>query len=128
MKKVTYLLLSTLAAATLPLSAAQYVFIAGDDSVETRLCIAAAENKVMKFKNTARLVSSSKSINRKIARKLKCNDQTIADFAYQYDAYRTVKYLDRYLDHDVQIRREISEAKKTNIPTEQDQVVYVEVN
>ncbi|MEP1742448.1 MAG: DUF3718 domain-containing protein [Kangiellaceae bacterium] len=129
MKKIKYLLLATIAASVLPLSAAQYVFVPANDRIETQICIAAAENKLSKFKHKAKALSRDSGVYRTIAKKLTCNEQPIADFAFQYDANKTVKFLDRFTGHDVKIRREISENKKRleENETNPERIVYVTV-
>ncbi len=129
MKKIKYLLLSAIAASALPLSAAQYVFVPGNDRIETQICIAAAENNLSKFKNKAQALSRNAGIYRKVANNLTCNDKSLADFAFQYDANKTVKFLDRYSKHNVKIRREISENKKRFKENESnpERIVYVTV-
>lgn len=129
MKKIKYLLLSAIAASALPLSAAQYVFVPGNDRIETQICIAAAENNLHKFKSKSLALSRNAGIYRTVAKKLTCNNKTVADFAFKYDANKTVKFLDRYSEHDVKIRREISENKRLLESTESDpeRIVYVTV-
>jgi hypothetical protein len=129
MKKFKYLLLATIAASALPISAAQYKFIPANDRVETKICIAAAENNLAKFKSQAMALSRNVGVYRTIAKKLTCNDKTIADFAYQYDANKTLKFLDRFSQHSVDIRREISEHRKLQQANENDKqrIVYITV-
>lgn len=129
MKKTKYLLLATIAASALPLSAAQYKFVPGNDRVETQICIAAAENNLSKLKNKSLAMSRNAGIFRTVAKKLTCNNKSIADFAFKYDADKTVKFLDRYSTHDVKIRREISENKKRleENETNPERIVYVTV-
>jgi len=130
MNKVKILLLTSIAAIVLPSTAAQYVFVAGNNSLETRACIAAAENKLLKFKRTAKLVAPRGNSFRKVVNLLKCNDKSLADFTYQYDADKTLKFIDRFSKHDVLIRREVSEVKRVENAAEKDsdRIVYVKVN
>lgn len=129
MKKMKYLLLTMVAVSSLPLSATQYVFVPSNDRIETQICIAAAENNLSKFKNKVLALSRKPSIYRAVARKLTCNNQSIADFAFKYDANKTVKFLDRHSQHDVKIRREISAAKKLFEANENslERIVYITV-
>ena len=128
MNKLKSLLITTIAATALPLSAANYVFVAESDTLETRLCIAAAENNLKKYKNTAKLLSRSSIIHKTLAQDLTCNDQGVANFAYQYDANKTLKFIDRFAEHDIEIRREISQLKEANKESENgEQIVYVKV-
>lgn len=129
MKKIKNLLLATIAATALPLSAAEYVFVPANDDIETKLCISAAENKLHKFKRQAGLVSHTHTVYRTIAENIQCNDKSIADFAFQYDADKTLKFLDKYRNHDIEIRREISalkESKNLN-DADSDKIVYITV-
>ncbi len=133
MKKTKILLLAVVAAAALPLSAAQYVFIPGNSSIETRLCIAAAENNLGKYKRTARLLSSRKTVHQMVAKKLSCNEQSIGSFAQLYDADRTAAFIGKYSKHEVIIRREISDVSDVNSKValkdqDDDRIIYITVN
>ncbi len=129
MNKIKTLLIASLALSALPLSAAQYKFVPANNTIETHLCIAAAENNLSKFKNKAMALSRSAGVYRVITRKLTCNDKSIADFAFTYDANKTVEFLDRFRKHDVQVRREISEHKKLRDAKDsgKERIVYVKV-
>ena len=68
-------------------------FIAADQSDETRICLYAVTNKLASLKNQIRRNSdygSSHTIN-----SLRCNDLSLAKFAYIYQAQDTYKYLNR---------------------------------
>jgi len=108
MKKLNTLLVGFVAAAVLPLSAAQYEFEAGDSSLETKICVAAAGNNLSQYKNAVDNLSSRHSIHRIVANKLTCNKMPIASFARMYDADNTVNFLAKYSDHNIIIRREVS--------------------
>ena len=74
--------------------ATEYQFVAGDRSLETKMCIAAVTNNVKKLK---RLIAFETYYGVKdIARAVFCNDLIIANFAYEYQANDTLAYLDRY--------------------------------
>lgn len=131
MKNLKPFLLASLAVAVLPLSAAQYVFVPGNDRLETKVCIAAAENNLSKYKSRVRLLSNQKKPQyRVVARKLTCNDQNLASFARQYNADETASFISRYSNHEVIIRREISHINEQLITPEldSDKVIYVTVN
>jgi len=128
MNNVKTLLLAACVTTALPLSAAQYVFVAGNDSMETKLCIAAAENNLKKYKKTARAFSLNKSVHQVVANKLSCNDQNLASFAWKYGAADTAGFIGRYTESGVIIRREISDASKSTNSALDDQTIYVTVN
>lgn len=126
MKNIKTLLVAIAAAAALPLSAANYVFIAGNDTTETKLCIAAAEDNLKRYKKTARALSMKKSIHRTLAEKLDCNDQSVLAFAQEYDAHSTAGFISRYSKEQVIIKREVSEVAKASI--DDGKTIYVTVN
>ena len=130
MKNVKTLLIAIAATTALPLSAAQYVFVAGNDSLETKVCIAAAENDLGKYKKATRALSLNKSIHKTVANDLSCNDQSLVGFARRYNADKTAKFVGRYTKHDVIIKREISDANSSakSDSLEDDKIVYVTVN
>ncbi len=130
MKNLKTLLLAIAATTALPLSAAQYVFVPGNTSVETKICIAAAEDNLSKYKSMHRLLSSKRSVYSIVANQLKCNDENVASFAKHYDANRTANFINRFTDPSVIIRREISDVGRQSIVPNMgdDEIVYVTVN
>jgi len=91
----TLKLISVIVAAgfTMSSNANHYQFVAGDNSIETKICVAAVTNDKHALK---RKIRRSGDHVRSIARNLMCNDQIIANFAYMYNASETFAYLDRY--------------------------------
>jgi len=91
----TFNLISVIVAAgfTLSSNAANYQFEGVDNSIETKICIAAVTNDKKSLKRKIRI---SGIRVRSIARGLMCNDQIVANFAYKYNALKTSGYLDRY--------------------------------
>jgi len=73
--------------------ATTYKFVAGDNSIDTRMCILAAENDKASLKMQMSIENES---NRRIASTLFCNDKIIANFAREFGAQETSFYLDRY--------------------------------
>lgn len=129
MKNLKTMMLATVATLAFPLSAAQYVFVAGNDSLETKVCIAAAENNLTKYKKKVSLLSTKRTPTyRLIANTLRCNDKNVANFASHYGANKTAAFIGRYTDHEVIIRREISAASESSIPVADDEIIYVTVN
>ena len=129
MKNLKTLLLATAATVALPLSAAQYVFVPGNDRLETKICIAVAENNLIKYKHKVRLLSTKRRPDYDVvANTLQCNDQSLASFALKYEADRTAAFISRSLEHEVIIRREISEAKESSKSLADDEIIYVTVN
>ena len=70
----------------------KYVFKGTDNSLDTRLCVAAGSNNLRSLKKASRRdVYGIKDITRH----LKCNDLDITNFAATYDAYDTTSYLSK---------------------------------
>jgi len=109
MKNAKILILAIAATAALPLSAAEKKFVATDDSIETKICIAAAKNNLRQYKRTVDSLSHRKSIQRKVANKLLCNDENVYGFAKRYQADKVAGYLSRYVKHEVTVKRELSD-------------------
>ncbi|GAA0858369.1 hypothetical protein [Aliiglaciecola litoralis] len=78
--------------------AAEYEFIAGDSSIETKTCIAAVTN------DTEAMISNLKMLGRRgtslsyrsFVNSFWCNDQYIGNFAKTYHAENSLAYLDKY--------------------------------
>lgn len=129
MKNLKKLLLATAATVALPLSAAQYVFVPGNGSLETKICIAAAENNLAKYKHKVRLLSTQKAPTyRVVANNLRCNEKSLAKFAMTYDAEKTAAFINRFADHEVIIRREISATSESSKSAADNEIIYVTVN
>ncbi|MEW6998754.1 DUF3718 domain-containing protein [Colwelliaceae bacterium BS250] len=71
----------------------KYVFKGADNSLDTRMCVAAASNNLRRLKGAVRMDGYG---IRYITRFLICNDQDITNFAAKYGTYNTTKYLNRY--------------------------------
>jgi hypothetical protein len=91
----TFNLISVIVAAGFSLgsNAANYQFEGVDNSIETKICIAAVTNDKKSLKRKIRMSGAGV---RSIARSLMCNEQIVANFAYKYNALETSGYLDRY--------------------------------
>jgi len=119
----------------LPLGATNYVFIAGNNNLDTKLCIAASQDNLSKYKRIARALSPNRLEHRMLSHKihthlaanLQCNNQSVLAFARQYDADRTSSFLTRYSEHEVLINREISQLSPVGQNID-DATVYVLVN
>lgn len=89
---------------TLITHAANYKFVALDNSKETKICIAAVKDNIKNLKKeavgfplaTTYLMSNSSFRMKFIANKLKCNNTNIADFARKYNALYTFNYLNDF--------------------------------
>ncbi|WNC69373.1 DUF3718 domain-containing protein [Thalassotalea nanhaiensis] len=86
-------ILALLIGATPVTLASQYKFVATDKDPNTKICIAAAENNLLRY---MRLVKHHGFTYQVIADHLKCNEQNIADFAYSFSSTRTAKFIDAY--------------------------------
>ena len=106
--------------AALPLSAANYVFVQGNNHLESKLCIAVAQDNLAKYKRVARVLSPNRLEHRQLAHKihehltesLNCNGQDVVAFSKLYKADRMSKFLSRYSEHEVLISREIGQLSK----------------
>lgn len=130
MKNTYKLALATLVFTAVPASAAQYVFVSGNNSAETKICIAAAKGNVHRYKISAKSLSNRANVQQLIANKLTCNEQHIAEFARQYGAVKTANYISRYAKHGIIIKREISEVSGVSKPIASidNEIIYVTVN
>ena len=93
MKTLAIALISGLALSSMAANAGQYQFVAGNNSLSTQLCVAAASNHLMQYNNKA---ASSGYSKRHIAQTTTCNGINIGSFAEKYDAQRTAKQINRY--------------------------------
>ena len=100
MFKQTKLVISLFFIFSSGLSAHQRTYEKTDESFETKICVVAAKNNLSKYKRIVKRYSSRKivvSLHRTLARKLKCNDQTLHEFAVSQNAKKTAKYISRFL-------------------------------
>ncbi|OUS24887.1 hypothetical protein A9Q98_13025 [Thalassotalea sp. 42_200_T64] len=93
--KLNYLMPLTLLAATTAFNTTaednvKYVFKAMDKSLNTRICVASANNDLPKLKQLSRRDQLG---IRNITMNLICNNKDVTSFAAQYDAPQTTKYL-----------------------------------
>lgn len=82
-------------------------FDPGDKSYETKICIAAAENNLLKYKRAIDSLSPRKNravLNRVVAEKLKCNGMSVGEFALTNRADKTAQYI-AYYTNDVELKR-----------------------
>ncbi|WP_448211735.1 DUF3718 domain-containing protein [Colwellia sp. MEBiC06753] len=94
MKIITAACLTLGVALSSPLFAANYIFVATDNSKETQLCVNAGNNNVQALKHTIRQMGPHQrkaSVNF-----IRCNDLSPAKFAHKYQAHNTTAYLNRY--------------------------------
>ncbi len=71
----------------------KYVFKATDNSNATQLCVASANNDLVKVK---KLVIRDKFGVRDITRNLTCNGENVTGFSAKYNAQVTAEYLNRH--------------------------------
>jgi hypothetical protein len=93
--KVLHLISVVVVAAcfTFSANATTYQFVGSDNSIETKICLAAVTNDKQVLLRKIRMTGKKVRI---IASYLMCNDQIVANFAYKYGAQVTATYLDRY--------------------------------
>ncbi|WOH37065.1 DUF3718 domain-containing protein [Thalassotalea fonticola] len=73
--------------------AAQYKFIAKDDSIYTKMCVLAGNNEQKALK---RILRRHRDSEKSITNSTFCNDMYIANFAQKYNASMTFNYLKRH--------------------------------
>lgn len=89
---ITALVLTNIAFFTTAEGSTKYQFKAADNSLDTRMCVAAANNNLIRLKQAARMADLGiKGITRKLA----CNNRDITHFAATYGADKTTKYLSK---------------------------------
>ncbi|QSX29245.1 DUF3718 domain-containing protein [Shewanella cyperi] len=122
------LILASLIAAGLAsgVQAADYVFIARDNSPETKMCIAAGSNNRIALRMQ---MSSDHGVSRYNANTVVCNGASLAQFAHKYGADKTYAYLapltqNKYLYDERVIIKDIS----FNAPKDTSETVYVMVS
>lgn len=125
MTKVTIYtaIIASLVFVSTTVSAGNIKFVAADQSPETHICLNAVTNKLASLKTQIRRYSdygSSHTIN-----SLRCNDLSLAKFAYIYQAQDTYKYLNRrtYRENRVYPNITISDVVARN--EQGEKVIYV---
>ncbi len=98
-------LMTLLLAATQQSVASETNFIAKDNTIETRLCIAAASDDSSTLKSLIR--HSYKRHTREIANNFNCNGVSLARFAYDFDAKNTFEYLNRYSHSSNRVKQSV---------------------
>ena len=82
-------------------------YVAQNDSIETKICVAAATGSKMQMNRVVNQLSSSKLINTKyelVANELSCNGVNVAEFAAQAGNYDVSKKLMSYRTKNVKVR------------------------
>ena len=95
------IIISLIAAATVSFQAqaAEYDFIAEDNSATTRLCIAAATDDVAEVRKQVRNLRTAPHIQYKtVVNSVRCNGEVAASFAHTYGAMETFSYLFKYTE------------------------------
>jgi len=116
-------------------SSEKYRFVAGDNSVGTKICLTALKDNVIRYHQKLKDYRVSKSY---AANKLLCNDENLASFAQHFNALKIEKAVNRYRKSYVVIR--VSDNKKENsaiknlpkvainkVAVDNDKVIVVEV-
>lgn len=82
--------------------AADYTFIANDNSKQTRFCVAAGSNDLQSLKREIRKLQRAPHQHVKpLVDSIRCNGQTAPEFARQYQASETLAFLNRHSSHKV---------------------------
>lgn len=112
--------LGTTAAAT------EYRFVAADSTPETQMCVAAGSNKIGKLRMQ---MSDNYGSPRYHANSVQCNGKSLAQFAHQYGADRTYRYV---AAHSYDRNRAIESVTIQDLSAannqQGDNVVYVQVS
>ena len=100
-------------AATLSFSAvANPSFVAGDQTAETKMCLAAVTNDLHDYKKYVENFSFEKVTNtrdhRLFANKLECNGQNVVKFARTYGAEKTANFINSYRSQNVSVRQDVA--------------------
>lgn len=82
--------------------AAEYTFIADDNSKQTRFCVAAGSNDLVTLKRAIRQLRRSPHQHVKsLVDSIRCNGDFASEFARQYEASDTLAFLNRHSSHQV---------------------------
>ncbi|MEW6996355.1 DUF3718 domain-containing protein [Colwelliaceae bacterium BS250] len=102
----------------------KYIFKAADNSLNTKICVAAVNNNLVGLKKASR---ADRLGIKDITRHLKCNGLDITNFAATYDAYDTTLYLSKMAPKKYKIdlnQVEITDLAK-NSSSGQTKIIYV---
>lgn len=100
------LVAATLTTASLASAGDDQSFVATDNSIESKICAAAANASKMRMNNAVKQISPTKHMHTKyelVANKLQCNGINIADFAAKAGNIEVAKKLRSYRDTNVEI-------------------------
>jgi hypothetical protein len=101
------LVMCTLTTANLATAGNGRVYFANDDSIESKICVAAATASKLRMNSQVRQISSSKLMSTKyqlVAKKLNCNGINVADFAELAGNTDIANRLKSYQNKSVKIR------------------------
>ncbi|GLX83526.1 DUF3718 domain-containing protein [Thalassotalea eurytherma] len=104
-------------------SAGNIKFVATDQTPETHICLNAVTNNLASLKTQIRRYSdygSSHTIN-----SLRCNDLSLAKFAYIYQAQDTYKYLNRRTYRESRVYPNITINDLVARNSQDEKVIYV---
>lgn len=97
----------SLTSANIAAAGTNKAYVAQNDSIETKICVAAATGSKMHMNRVVNQLSSSKLINTKyelVANELSCNGVNVAEFAAQAGNYDVSKKLMSYRTKNVKVR------------------------
>ncbi|MEW6997783.1 DUF3718 domain-containing protein [Colwelliaceae bacterium BS250] len=101
----------------------RYQFQGIDNSLNTRICVAAGNNNISALKVLSRLDQNGM---RDIAENLTCNDKDITNFAAQNGALKTTKYLSLHAPKKYKVNVENVEIQDlAHYPNHKIKVIYV---
>lgn len=100
----------------------KYIFKGTDNSLDTRICVAAASDNLRGLRQESRRdILGIKGVTRS----LKCNHQDITHFAASYDAYKTTRYLSRNAPKKYRVKVDEMEITDLASHSYSVQVIYV---
>jgi hypothetical protein len=100
MSHVKMLLTTILIGITFQATAAEYTFVASDNSKQTKFCMAAGSNDLTSLKREIRKLRRAPHQHVKpLVDSMRCNGQNVTEFAHRYEASDTLAFLNQHSSH-----------------------------
>ncbi len=133
MNKILSLLLTAVTLSAVAFNAAaakKYIFVAMDNSLATKTCVAAGNDDKRQLKKHIRKFTIQTGKNRpvrEVANSLYCNNMFVASFAKKYNAFNTHAYLNRYTKAKNRDKTHTYIKDITARNNQPDEIVYINV-
>jgi hypothetical protein len=133
MNKILSLLLTVVTLSAVAFNAAaakKYIFVAMDNSLATKTCVAAGNDNKRQLKQHIRkftIQAGNGKPVRQIANSLYCNNMFVASFAKKYNAFNTHSYLNRYTKAKNRDKTHTYIKDITAHNNQPDEIVYINV-